>query len=138
MDVPGAWACPGAIHWSLVGSQGWLEERWSEQQEIHKRYQKLWDGEVSLFTSGVVSDTEAVPKNRLSVSCRTSQERGSFSPVTVPSPRVVQPTIFLFWPHRRSGEGLFTKVHSDKIRGNDFKQKKGRVRLDTKKKSFTS
>lgn len=35
-------------------------------------------GRVSLFTSGVVTGTEAVSVHRLSVSCRTSQEHGSF------------------------------------------------------------
>lgn len=63
---------------SLVGSQGWLRERWREQLEIHKRYQKLWIGEVSLFTAGVVADIEAVSKIRLNVFCRTSQALSSW------------------------------------------------------------
>ncbi|GAB0207661.1 hypothetical protein GRJ2_003231800 [Grus japonensis] len=39
--------------------------------------------------------------------------------------------------YRKDGEGRFTRALNDRTRGNGFKQKEGRFRLDIKKKFFT-
>jgi len=39
--------------------------------------------------------------------------------------------------YKKGGEGLFTRTCSDSTRGNGFKLKEGRFKLDTRKKFFT-
>jgi len=38
---------------------------------------------------------------------------------------------YLKWAYRKDGEGLFTRVCSDRTRGNGCKPKEGRFRLDS-------
>ncbi|KAK4825778.1 hypothetical protein QYF61_002341 [Mycteria americana] len=44
---------------------------------------------------------------------------------------------YLKGPYKKAGEGLFTRAYSDRTRGNGFKLKEGRFRLDIRKKFFT-
>ncbi|GAB0190550.1 hypothetical protein GRJ2_001520300 [Grus japonensis] len=44
---------------------------------------------------------------------------------------------YLKGAYKKAGEGLFTKAWSDRTRGNGFKLKKGRFRLDIRKTFFT-
>ncbi|PKU48009.1 hypothetical protein llap_1718 [Limosa lapponica baueri] len=44
---------------------------------------------------------------------------------------------YLKGAYRKDGEGLFVRECSDRMRGNGFKVKEGRFRLDFKKKVFT-
>jgi len=44
---------------------------------------------------------------------------------------------YLKGAYRKDGEGLFTRVCSDRTRGNGCKPKEGRFRLDIRKKFFT-
>ena len=44
---------------------------------------------------------------------------------------------YLKGAYKKAGEGLFTRACSDRTRGNGFKLKKGRFRLDIRKKFFT-
>jgi len=44
---------------------------------------------------------------------------------------------YLKWVYRKDGEGLFTKVCSDRTRENGCKLKEVRFRLDIRKKFFT-
>jgi len=44
---------------------------------------------------------------------------------------------YLKGAYRKDGKGLFTRVCSDRTRGNSSKLKEGRFRLDIRKKLFT-
>ena len=44
---------------------------------------------------------------------------------------------YLKGAYRKDGEGLFTRVCSDRTWGNGSKLKEGRIRLDIRKKFFT-
>ncbi|KAK4827737.1 hypothetical protein QYF61_021165 [Mycteria americana] len=43
---------------------------------------------------------------------------------------------YLKGAYKKAGEGLFTRARRDRTRGNGFKLKEGRFRLDTRKKFF--
>jgi len=44
---------------------------------------------------------------------------------------------YLKGAYKKAGEGLLTRTWSDRRRGNGFKMKEGRFRLDIRKKFFT-
>ena len=44
---------------------------------------------------------------------------------------------YLKWAYRKDGENVFSKSCCDRARSNGFKPRKGRVRLDRRKKFFT-
>ncbi|KAK4818947.1 hypothetical protein QYF61_022212 [Mycteria americana] len=44
---------------------------------------------------------------------------------------------YLKGAYKKAGEGLLTRACSDRTRGNSFKLKEGRFRLDIRKKFFT-
>jgi len=44
---------------------------------------------------------------------------------------------YLKGTYKKAGEGLFTRARSGRTRGNGFKLKEGRFRLDIRKKFFT-
>ena len=44
---------------------------------------------------------------------------------------------YLEGAYKQGGEQLFTRVHSDRTRGNGFKLGQGRLRLDIRRKFFT-
>jgi len=43
---------------------------------------------------------------------------------------------YLMWGCKKEGDRLFRRVHCGRTRGNDFKLKEGRFRLDTRKMFF--
>jgi len=51
--------------------------------------------------------------------------------------RLWRDIIAVFQYLKKAGEGLLTRACSDGTRGNGFKLKEGRFRLDTRKKFFT-
>jgi len=50
---------------------------------------------------------------------------------------LIAPFQYFKWAYKKAGEGLFTMTWSDRTRGNGFKWKEGRFRLDIRKKLFT-
>ena len=49
----------------------------------------------------------------------------------------MRPFQYLKGAYRKDEEGLFTRACGDRTRGNGFKLKEGRFRLDVRKKFFT-
>jgi len=45
---------------------------------------------------------------------------------------------YLNWACKKAGEGLFTRAWSDRTKGNGFRLKESRCRLDIRKKFFTT
>jgi len=51
---------------------------------------------------------------------------------------LIEDFLYIKGTYKKDGNKLFTKACSDRTRGNGFKLKEGRFRLDIRKKSFTT
>ena len=92
-------------------------------------------GGFSLCFSTVIGIIEAMAGQKEYEVWRRGKERAS--PFISYMQHLIAAFQYLKGAYRKDGEGLFIRECSDRTRGNGFKWKEGRFRLDIRKKFFT-